>query len=196
MTEEELLNRYDERAQDYKKRKLRGPLILFGWAVALAFGFAVWLKGWYIGTDLIYQPREMTCVLSPGDLTRFVFTIALFAAVGNLSRNTYNIFVKFWQSEVLKDRFQVAKNSKGFYLGRIKDFINSSPTNITLFRPLFFPIISGILAIPIVFLIYGFNADLPRVAVVSFLTGIVANLVLTGLQKKADGFVKAILGLT
>jgi len=196
MTNEELLDCYDKRARDYKKRKYLGPLILFGWTVALAFGFVVWLKGWYIGMDLIYFPRGAACVLSSADLTRFVFTIALFAAVGNLSRNTYNIFVKFWQSEVLKDRFQIAENNKSFYLGRIKDFINSSPTNITLFRPLFFPIISGILAIPIVFLIYGFNADLPRVAIVSFLTGIVANVVLTGLQKKADGFIKAILGLT
>lgn len=173
MTKEELLNRYEKRAQDYKKRKFRGPLILFGWTVALAFGFVIWLKGWYIGMDLIYQPRKAPCTLSSADLTRLVFTIALFAAAGNLSKNTYNVFVKFWQSEVLNDRFEVAENNKGFYAGRIKDFISSSPTNITFFRPLFFPIISALLAIPVIFLVYGFNADLPRVVIVSFLTGMV-----------------------
>lgn len=193
MEKEELLKLYNQKVGKFQEKKYAGILIISLWIGALAFGFAIWLKGWFIGTDLVYQPKGNVTTLSTLKLAKYLFTVSLFAVAGNIAQNVYNLFGKFWQIEALGDQLKIAEeDDKAEIEDKVGNLLNSSSTNITFFRPLFFPMISGILAIPIIFLIYGLNADLPRIIVVSFLTGIIGHVVLAQLQSKTKSFIEAL----
>ena len=193
MNREELLERYKKKSERFQRRKISGVIIIAIWIIVLAFGFFVWLKGFFTGGNFVYQPKATVSTLNTIELTKFLFTVSLFALAGNIAQNVFSLFEKFWQIEALGDTLEFAEeNNKRFTERQILRLLNSSPTNIVFFRPLFFPLISAILAIPVIFLIYGFNADLPRIAVVSFLTGIISHVVLEQLLNKARWFFEAL----
>lgn len=162
------------------------------WFVVIGFGFKVWLDGWLIGYDLVYNPQTDTPLTNTTHLKSFLFTISLFGVIGGVARQFVNVFYKFYQAQTIKDldlepftRIPNVNAPNPVDIGKVRRFLNSSPINILFFRPLFSPLLGAIVAIFAVLALYGFNADLPRVIIISLGSGAIAARFIEWVVRKA-----------
>lgn len=193
LREEKVEGKIEDWIEIFTKKALYGTVPgLLLWLIAIGLGFKVWLDGLFIGYDLVYNPETHTPLANIADLKAFLFTVGLFGVIGGFIRQFVNVFYKFYQAQTIKGLdlkpFTNVPNKNApnpVEIGKVRRLLNSSPINILFFRPVFSPPLGAIVAMFSVLALYGFNADLPRVIIVSLGSGAIAPQFVKWVIRKA-----------